>query len=79
MDVTVKPGPILDGVAPHMKEAFHVYAKSRTQARGCCRRAQDSGAEILVNYLPVGSEKSEILRTTAVDAGCGFVNCIPDS
>src|SRR6266516_3812225 len=31
MDVTVKPGPILDGVAPHMKEAFHVYGKSRTK------------------------------------------------
>src|SRR5205807_2707857 len=36
MDVTVKAGPTLDGVAPHMKEAFHVYSKSKTKPVDLC-------------------------------------------
>jgi myo-inositol-1-phosphate synthase len=79
MDVTVKPGPILDGVAPHMKEAFHVYSKSKTKPVDVAAELKDSGAEILVNYLPVGSEKgARFYAQAAVDAGCGFVNCIPE-
>jgi myo-inositol-1-phosphate synthase len=35
-------------------------------------------AEIVVNYLPVGSEKAtKIYAEAAIDAGCAFVNCIP--
>src|SRR5438445_4882409 len=79
MDVTVKPGPVLDGVAPHMKEAFHVSSKSKTQPVDVAAELKDSGAEILVNYLPVGSEKgARFYAQAAVDAGCGFVNCIPE-
>ncbi|HEX9612059.1 MAG TPA: inositol-3-phosphate synthase [Candidatus Bathyarchaeia archaeon] len=79
MDVTVKPGPILDGVAPHMREPFHVYSKSKTKPVDVAAELKDSGAEILVNYLPVGSEKgARFYAQAAVDAGCGFVNCIPE-
>src|SRR5438445_2043007 len=79
MDVTLKPGPILDSVAPHMKEAFHVYSKSRTKPVDVATELKDSGAEILVNYLPVGSEKgARFYAQAAVDAECGFVNCIPE-
>src|SRR5215831_17857867 len=77
MDVTVKPGPILDGVAPHMREPFQVYNKSRTKPVDVAQELRDSGAEILVNYLPVGSEKgARYYAQQALDAGCGFVNCI---
>src|SRR5881296_394035 len=54
MDVTVKPGPVLDGVAPHMREAFQVYTPSRTKPADVAGELKDSGADLLVNYLPVG-------------------------
>src|SRR2546426_4305060 len=70
MGVTVKAGPILHCVAPHMKEAFHVYSKSRTKPVDVAAELKDSGAEILVNYLPVGSEKgAKLYAQTAVNAG----------
>ena len=79
MEVTVKPGPVLDGVAPHMKDAFQVYSKTRTKPVDVAAELKDSGAEILVNYLPVGSEKgARYYAQQALDAGCGFVNCIPE-
>jgi myo-inositol-1-phosphate synthase len=79
MDVTVKAGPILDGVAPHMREPFHAYNKKRTKPVDVAAELKDSGAEVLVNYLPVGSEKgARFYAQRALDAGCGFVNCIPE-
>lgn len=79
MGVTVKPGPVLDGVAPHMREAFQVYSPSRTKPVDVAAELKDSQADVLVNYLPVGSEKgARFYAQQAVDAGCGFVNCIPE-
>ncbi len=79
LDVTVQPGPILDGVAPHMREAFQVYSKTRTKPFDVAGELKRSRAEILVNYLPVGSEKgARYYAQQALDAGCGFVNCIPE-
>src|SRR2546422_10121304 len=57
MGVTVKAGPILDGGAPHLKEDFHVYSKSRTKPVGVAPKLKDSGAEIPFKYLPVGKGK----------------------
>ena len=79
MDVTVKAGPILDGVAPHMREPFQVYSKSRTKPVDVAAELKESKADLLVNYLPVGSEKgARFYAEQALDAGCGFVNCIPE-
>ncbi len=39
---------------------------------------KDSGADVLVSYLPVGSqEATEFYATAALEAGVGFVNAIP--
>jgi myo-inositol-1-phosphate synthase len=39
---------------------------------------KDTGAEAVVNYLPVGSEEAtKFYAQSAIDAGCGFVNNIP--
>src|SRR2546426_700720 len=79
MGVTVTAGPILDGVAPHMRETFQVYNSSRTKPVDVAAELKDSGADLLVNYLPVGSEKAaRFYAQQALDAGCGFVNCIPE-
>ncbi|MBI4355710.1 MAG: hypothetical protein HY597_04615 [Candidatus Omnitrophica bacterium] len=58
--ITVQMGPVLDGIASHMhrypaKRTFVVAKKRPVDVRRVLRQ---SGAEILLNYLPVGSERA---------------------
>ncbi len=76
----VRMAPVLDGVAPHMLE----YPEDRTFLPSgeapCDVEAvlRDSGAEILVNYLPVGSEAAtRFFAETCLSTGVSMVNCIP--
>jgi myo-inositol-1-phosphate synthase len=78
LGVIVSPAPILDGVAPHMREPFNVYDGSATK-ESVLRVLKDAKAEILVNYLPVGSHDAvRFYAQCAIDAGCAFVNCMPE-
>ena len=78
--VRVQMGPILDGIAPHMKnyppsEAFVAARKSPVNV---ARSLKASGAEILLNYLPVGSQRAtEAYAQACLDAGVSLLNCIP--
>jgi myo-inositol-1-phosphate synthase len=75
-DVKVMKGQVLDGVAPHMKEYFKVDDKQKPVDVASVLRK--SKADILINYLPVGSEEAvKWYATQALEAGCGFINCIP--
>jgi myo-inositol-1-phosphate synthase len=80
-DVTVQKGPVLDGVAPHMAEypedqSFRVDEKQKPV--DATKVLKESGAEILMNYMPVGSEQAtQYYAKAALDAGCAFLNCIP--
>jgi myo-inositol-1-phosphate synthase len=81
--VRVSMGTTLDGVAPHMAS----YDEGRTflpSDEPEATRAEvvdilkDSGAEVLVSYLPVGSEEAaRYYAECALEAGCGLVNCMP--
>lgn len=81
--VNVSMGRILDGVAEHMVDVDERYSfkpsdKPQPSKAEVVKILQDSRAEILVNYLPVGSqEATEFYAECALDAGVGFVNCIP--
>jgi len=76
--VIVSPAPILDGVAPHMRETFNVYDGSATK-ESVVQVLKDTKAEVLVNYLPVGSHDAvRFYAQCAIDAGCAFVNCMPE-
>ncbi|TRO49944.1 inositol-3-phosphate synthase [Candidatus Bathyarchaeota archaeon] len=76
--VIVSPAPILDGVAPHMRETFNVYDGSATK-ESVVQILKDTKAEVLVNYLPVGSHDAvRFYAQCAIDAGCAFVNCMPE-
>jgi myo-inositol-1-phosphate synthase len=76
--VKVSPAPILDGVAPHMRETFNVYDGSATK-ESVVQVLKDTKAEVLVNYLPVGSHDAvRFYAQCAIDAGCAFVNCMPE-
>ena len=79
-NVVVQMGPILDGVAPHMAdygddEAFRpadLEPTDITEALG------KSGADVLVCYLPVGSDTAaKHYARACLDAGVAMVNCIP--
>ncbi|MBS7633403.1 inositol-3-phosphate synthase [Candidatus Bathyarchaeota archaeon] len=78
LGVKVSPAPILDGVASHMRKVFDVYDGSAVKA-DVVRVLKESKAEILVNYLPVGShDAARFYAECALDAGCAFVNCMPE-
>jgi len=77
--VKVSPGIILDGVAPHMREVFNVYDDSNTTRESIVQKLKDTKAQVLINYLPVGSHDAvRFYAQCAIDAGCAFVNCMPE-
>jgi len=79
LGVKVSPAPTLDGVAEHMKKTFNVYGDSEVKPVNVAEILKESGAEILVNYLPVGSrDATRFYAQAALDAGCAFINCMPE-
>ena len=81
--VSVEMGAVLDGVAPHMngadeKYTFVVSDRPEQSKADIVNSLKQSGVEVLVNYLPVGSQEAvEFYAECALDAGVAFVNCIP--
>ena len=79
LDVEVSPAPIMDGVANHMREVFNVYDEKTEGHADVVKVLKDSKVEVLVNYLPVGSrDATRFYAQAAIDAGCAFVNCMPE-
>ncbi len=75
-DVEVMKGKVLDGVAPHMKDYFKVDEKQKPVDVASVLKS--TKADILINYLPVGSEEAvKWYASQALEAGCAFINCIP--
>ncbi len=78
--VKVSMGPILDGVAEHMKDypEDKTFIPAHEDPVDVVKVLRESGAEILVSYLPVGSEEAtKYYAHCALDAGVAFINCIP--
>ena len=68
-------GPTLDGIGHYMRE---VLDEADAPAVDVARVLRQSGAEVVVSYLPVGSERAtQHYAEAALAAGCGFVNCVP--
>jgi len=79
LGVKVSPAPTLDGVAEHMKKTFNVYSSGEGERANVVEVLKRTDTEVFVNYLPVGSRKATCFYAqTALDAGCAFVNCIPE-
>ncbi|HUT87867.1 MAG TPA: inositol-3-phosphate synthase [Thermoguttaceae bacterium] len=78
--VTVQMGPVLDGIAEHMADHPEEHAFRVADLPPCdvAQTLRDSGAEILVCYLPVGSEDAvRHYAQACLDAGIAMVNCVP--
>jgi len=80
LGVEVKMGPVLDGVADHMKDwpENRTFVVSKEKPADVTRTLKESGADMLINYMPVGSEDAtQFYAQCALDAGIGFINCMP--
>ncbi len=78
--VKVSMGDILDGISPHMADYPDERRFIPSDEKPCDVAAvlRESGAEMLVNYLPVGSENAtKYYADACLRAGVGFINCIP--
>ncbi|KQP53797.1 inositol-3-phosphate synthase [Agreia sp. Leaf283] len=73
--LTVLRGPTFDGLGEYYSE---MVEESEAEPVDVAQALRDSGAEVLVCYLPVGSEEAaKHYAQAALDAGVAFVNAIP--
>ena len=73
--VEVRRGPTHDGLGRYLKDEID---ESDDAEDDVAATLKSTGTEIVVSYLPVGSEKAtRFYAEQALTAGCAFVNCIP--
>ncbi|NQS98157.1 MAG: inositol-3-phosphate synthase [candidate division Zixibacteria bacterium] len=81
--VKIRMGRVLDGFSEHMKDfndecTFVLSDEKEPSAEDIVGALRNSGAEILLNYLPVGSElATRFYAECALEAGIAFINNIP--
>lgn len=75
LGVEVNRGPSLDGLGKYYKESI---TESAAPTADVTKVLSETGADVVINYLPVGSEDAtRFYVSEALEAGCGVVNCIP--
>jgi myo-inositol-1-phosphate synthase len=74
-NVTVQRGPTLDGIGKYYAETIEI---SDTEAVDVVKALKDANVDVMVSYLPVGSEQADkFYAQCAIDAGVAFVNALP--
>jgi myo-inositol-1-phosphate synthase len=75
LGVTIQRGPTLDGLGRYYKE---VVDESPAEVVDVAQALREARADVLVSYLPVGSEQAQRhYAEAALAAGVAFVNAIP--
>lgn len=80
LNAPVLMGHPLDGLSKHMADypVDNTFSLSDQKPVDVVKELENSGAEILLNYLPVGSdEATRFYARAALKAGCAFINCVP--
>lgn len=73
--VTVQRGLTLDGLGSYYHQTID---ESEAEAVDVVQVLKDSGADVLVSYLPVGSEQADkFYAQCAIDAKVAFINALP--
>src|SRR5512136_2547184 len=78
--VTVSMGEVLDGVSEHMKDypEDRIFLVANEKPCNVEKVLKESGVEILLNYLPVGSDRATAFYAEAcLAAGVSLINCMP--
>ncbi|HLF99510.1 MAG TPA: inositol-3-phosphate synthase [Acidimicrobiia bacterium] len=75
LGVEVQRGPTFDGFGHYFQE---VSEESPREPVDVAEALRDARADVLISYLPVGSEQAQrYYAQAAIDAGVAFINCIP--
>jgi myo-inositol-1-phosphate synthase len=75
LGVPVRRGPTMDGLGRYLSD---VITESSEQAADIVRVLKETETDVVVSYLPVGSENATRWYAERIlEAGCGMVNCIP--
>src|SRR6478672_10069061 len=73
--VSVQRGPTYDGLGQYYQE---MVQESDEQPVDVAQALRDAQVDVVVSYLPVGSEEADkFYAQAAIDAGCAFVNALP--
>ncbi len=73
--ILVQRGPTLDGLGKYLSQSI---VQSNEAPVDVVQTLRESKAEVLISYLPVGSEEAtQFYAQCALDAGCAFINCVP--
>ncbi|HEY2313857.1 MAG TPA: inositol-3-phosphate synthase [Streptosporangiaceae bacterium] len=73
--ITVQRGPTMDGLGEYYQE---IITESDEQPVDVVQALRDARVDVLVSYLPVGSEQADrFYAQCAIDAGVAFVNALP--
>ena len=77
LGVEVMKGQILDGLGKYLRGVVPVDITQ--ESVDVAQALKDSRADLLISYLPVGSyAASRYYAQQAIDAECGYINCIPE-
>jgi myo-inositol-1-phosphate synthase len=75
LGVEVRRGTTLDGLGKYLSREIQ---EADAPPVDVARILRETRTEVVVSYLPVGSEEAtQHYVEAALEAGCGFVNCIP--
>ena len=75
LEVEVQRGPTHDGLGHYLSQ---IIGQSEHSPVNVGEVLKQTRTDVVVNYLPVGSEDATRWYVEqALQAGCGFVNCIP--
>jgi myo-inositol-1-phosphate synthase len=75
MDVPVSRGMTHDGLGKYLKQ---VITKAPGPTSNIVQILKETETDVVVNFLPVGSEMATKWYVEQIlEAGCGFVNCVP--
>ena len=75
LGVTVQRGMTHDGLGKYLSQKI---TKAPGETADIVSILRDTHTDIVVSYLPVGSEQAtKWYVEQVIEAGCGFVNCIP--
>ena len=75
LGVEVLRGPTEDGLGEYYRQMIE---ESTAEPVDVAQVLRDKKVDVLVSYLPVGSERADkAYAQAAMDAGCAFVNCLP--
>ena len=78
--VKVMMGHLFDGVSPHMRShpPERTFVVSKAKPVNVVKVLKDLGVDVLINYLPVGSEEAtRYYAECCLESGVSLINCIP--